>query len=160
MATLVYKMTHSGDPDPDLGCWGISDCMGQVRGYDFEAVIGVGGRSWWTNQPNRVGELIWIGLDPQEIPGGKRGPNLSFAHFRYFREGELVLSEIAPKLDRAMRNRRFMLYGFDPGQEREIKMILKLAKKAEPSALLLTKATEMNVNDHDGCRKSCRSKRT
>jgi hypothetical protein len=156
MATLVYKMTHSGDPDSYLGCWGVSDCMGQVRGYAFNAVIGIGGRSWWTNQTGRAGELVWIGLDPQEIPGGKRGPKLTFAQFRYFQEGEQVLSEIAPKLARAMRNRRFMLYGFSPGQEREIKTILKLALRAGPSALLFTKETDLRVYDHARCRKVCR----
>src|SRR5437588_10071527 len=73
MATLVYKMTHKGDPNPELGWWGVADCMGQVRGFAFDAVIGIGGRSWWTNQTSRVGELVWIGLDPQQVPGGKRG---------------------------------------------------------------------------------------
>jgi hypothetical protein len=42
MKTLVYKRTHNGDPDVE-GRFGIHDCMGQVRGYGFEAVIGVGG---------------------------------------------------------------------------------------------------------------------
>ena len=156
MATLVYKMTHSGDPDFDLGCWGVSDCMGKVRGYDFDAVIGIGGRSWWTNQTSRVGELIWIGLDPQQIPGGKRGPKLAFAHFRPFQEGEQMLKKIAPKLDRAMRNRRIMLYGFDQVQKREIEKILKLAMKAEPSAILFTKPTATKVDDHECRRKFCR----
>jgi hypothetical protein len=160
MVTLVYKMTHRGDPDADLGCWGVSDCMGQVRGYGFDSVIGIGGRSWWADQTNRAGELIWIGLDPQEIPGGKRGPKLTFAHFRYFPEGEKVLSEIAPKLARAMRNRRFMLYGFSQGQEQEIKTILKLAMRAEPSALLFTKATDLSVHEHARCPKVCRQERT
>ena len=44
MVTLVYKMTHKGDPDPDLGHWGVEDCMGRVRGFKFDAVIGIGGR--------------------------------------------------------------------------------------------------------------------
>lgn len=42
MRTLVYKRTHNGDPDAE-GRFGIHDCMGQVRGYGYEAVIGWAG---------------------------------------------------------------------------------------------------------------------
>lgn len=156
MATLVYKMTHSGDPDSNLGCWGVSDCMGQVRGYGFDAIIGIGGRSWWSSEISREGELIWIGVDPQEVASGKRGPKLAFVHFRYFQGGEKMLSEIAPMLDRAMRNCRFMLYGFSPAQEREIKAILKLAKRAKPSAILFAKASHTKPDDHEHRGKVCR----
>jgi hypothetical protein len=78
MATLVYKMTHRGDPDSDLGFWGVEDCMGQVRSYGFDAVIGIGGRSWWTNQTSRTGEIVWIGLGPEIVDQGRRGPVLRF----------------------------------------------------------------------------------
>jgi hypothetical protein len=30
MRTLIYKRTHTGDPDAN-GCFGIYDCMGRVR---------------------------------------------------------------------------------------------------------------------------------
>ena len=39
---LVYKRTHVGDPDV-AGRFGINHCMGSVRGYHYDAVIGVGG---------------------------------------------------------------------------------------------------------------------
>jgi len=42
MRTLIYKRTHTGDPDAN-GCFGIYDCMGRVRALDFDAVIGIGG---------------------------------------------------------------------------------------------------------------------
>ena len=67
-----------------------------------------------------------------------------------------MLSEIAPKLENAMRKRRFMLYGFDQVQKREIENILKRAMKAEPSAILFTKATDTQVDDHECCRNVCR----
>lgn len=154
MATLIYKMTHSGDPDSDLGCWGVSDCMGQVRGYDFDAVIGIGGRSWWPNETSRAGEIVWVGLGPQQMPGrGKRGPEVRFAHFRYFLEGEQMLSEIAPKLDQSMQNRRIRLYGFSRIEEQEIEHILALAMKTGPSATFSTEATKTQA---DG--KECRLK--
>ena len=44
MRTLVYLRTHNGDPDEE-DVFGIHDCMGQVRSWRFEAVIGVGGMS-------------------------------------------------------------------------------------------------------------------
>jgi hypothetical protein len=44
MRTLIYKRTHPGDPDT-TGRFGVCDCMGRVRTWDFEAVIGVGGLS-------------------------------------------------------------------------------------------------------------------
>jgi hypothetical protein len=39
MRILTYKRTHVGDPDQD-GRFGIYDCMGRVRNYPFDAVIG------------------------------------------------------------------------------------------------------------------------
>ena len=42
MRVLVYKRTHNGDPDTS-GCFGVYDCMGAVRDWEFDAVIGVGG---------------------------------------------------------------------------------------------------------------------
>ena len=41
--TLIYKRTHTGDPDPKAGVFGNNDCMGTVRKRDFDAVIGIGG---------------------------------------------------------------------------------------------------------------------
>ncbi|WP_112487513.1 hypothetical protein [Thiomonas sp. X19] len=45
MRILTYKRTHVGDPD-EFGRFGINDCMGRVRGYRYDAVIGVGGTGW------------------------------------------------------------------------------------------------------------------
>lgn len=156
MITLVYKMTHAGDPDPDLGCWGVKDCMGHVRGFNFDAVIGIGGRSWWTNQTNRAGEIIWIGIGPQKSGQGQRGPKLGFAHFRPFDEGELPLREIAPKLVKAIHKCRFKLYGFSQIEQQEIERILELAKEAKPSMSLPTKAIQSQVDGKKCCRKVCR----
>lgn len=159
MATLVYKMTHRGDPNPELGWWGVADCMGQVRGFAFDAVIGIGGRSWWTNETNRTGEVVWIGLGPEVVDQENRGPVLRFANFRYFGEGEQMLSEIAPKLDKSMQSRRFRLYGFSRIEEQEIQRILKLARKAGPSASVFAQASETQP-DGEPCRPLIRRKGT
>ncbi len=140
--TLVYKMTHKGDPDPDRRLWGVCDCMGKVRGFHFDAVIGIGGTSWWPNEPNRAGEIVWVGLDPHPTPvKAKRGPDVRFAHFRYFREGEKK-RKIPPNLKKAMHKRRYMLYGFSQAEQQEIKGILELAKKPGPSASLFTRTVQ------------------
>jgi hypothetical protein len=39
---LIYKRTHTGDPDSN-GIFGIHECMGRVRSYEFDSVIGLGG---------------------------------------------------------------------------------------------------------------------
>jgi hypothetical protein len=158
MATLVYKMTHTGDPDSDLGWWGVSDCMGQVRGFPFDAVIGISGRSWWTNQTRRRGEIVWIGVGPEKVDEENRGPVLRFARFRHFGEGEQILSEIAPELDKSMHFRRFRLYAFSRIEEQEIEQILKLALKAGPSASC-PQATKTQ-SDGDECRPKLRRRRT
>jgi hypothetical protein len=35
MRTLIYKRTHSGDPDPETGIFGNHDCEGEVRDWAF-----------------------------------------------------------------------------------------------------------------------------
>lgn len=40
MKILTYKRTHTGDPD-NSGHFGISDCMGVVRSYEYDAVLGL-----------------------------------------------------------------------------------------------------------------------
>jgi hypothetical protein len=49
-----------GDPDPETGQFGIHDCMGRVRTWDFEAVIGVGGLS--AKPRSLAGKVNWIGI--------------------------------------------------------------------------------------------------
>jgi len=41
--TLIYKRTHTGDPHREVGVFGENGCMRRVRGYKFDAVIGIGG---------------------------------------------------------------------------------------------------------------------
>ena len=97
LKTLIYKRTHRGDPD-DSGRFGINHCMGRVRGYDFEAVIGVGGK-----RPDRGHEEIamkvnWIGIGPEKVVETKKGPILQFEIFRRFDKAGPRLQERAPDL--------------------------------------------------------------
>ena len=160
MATLVYKMTHKGDPDHARGFWGVEDCMGRIRDYDFDAVIGIGGLTWWKRETSRAGEVVWIGIEPQKVPvQGKRGPLVRFAHFHYFLEGELMLSEIAPVLEKSMHRARFMRDGFSPVEKREIERICKLALSAGPSKPFSVKTIATLVHEEELRCKRCRPKR-
>jgi hypothetical protein len=145
MLTLVYKMTHTGDPDPGLGCWGGSegcDCMGQDRDWPYEAVIGFGGRSWWkSDPPSRAGEIVWIGIRPHKTEvEGKKDPEVTFEHFLYLPRGDLMLCEIAPDLAARVYDCRAMMYGFSEAEEQDIERILDLARDAPPSSLLTVQA--------------------
>lgn len=60
---LVYKRTHNGDPN-EAGKFGCNDCMGTVRDWDFDAVIGVGGISATAYKMD--GKITWIGIRPLE----------------------------------------------------------------------------------------------
>ena len=66
MRILIYKRTHTGDPDPERGIFGegpdddeVTDCMGKVRGYGFDAVIGVGG---FGPEPQSQGNSLQVDL--------------------------------------------------------------------------------------------------
>jgi hypothetical protein len=63
--TLIYKRTHNGDPD-DAGCFGCRDCMGRVRSWHFQAVIGVGGLGADAHAAGIAEKLTWIGIGPPQ----------------------------------------------------------------------------------------------
>src|ERR1019366_6118854 len=75
MNTLVYKRTHTGDPDI-AGVFGIHDCMGRVRRWGFEAVIGVGGKSPDPGDEDIALKINWIGINPNKTEFGDRGPRV------------------------------------------------------------------------------------
>jgi len=100
MNTLLYKRTHRGDPN-ESGVWGIYNCMGSVRGWSFDAVIGIGGKS-----PSRGHEAIayrvnWIGIIPEKrTEAGFEGVLVTFQYFvLYDADGQgPELKTLAPKL--------------------------------------------------------------
>jgi len=66
MRTLIYKRTHPGDPD-GKGQFGIHGCMGRVRTWRFEAVIGVGGTGAEPRSHGLDGKVNWIGIGPHKM---------------------------------------------------------------------------------------------
>ena len=96
MRTLIYKRTHHGDPDV-TGQFGIYDCMGRVRAWNFEAVIGVGGVGAEPTSHGLDGKVNWIGIGPhRRAVVGKRGPIVTFdPTFRSFARPSEALSDLS-----------------------------------------------------------------
>jgi hypothetical protein len=143
MRTLVYKRTHTGDPDTNTGVFGNNNCMKSVRGWGFDAVIGIGGRG---KEPTLVGiacKVTWIGIgkheassDPHRPFVTSKHPLVTFDHFLHYGESGPLLDEIAPALAKRMlydSNVRKAIYTPSSEGWPEIEKILKLAADAPPS---------------------------
>ena len=141
MRTLIYKRTHPGDPDRE-GRFGIHGCMGPVRTWPFDAVIGVGGISAEPESYGLAGKVNWIGIGAHKMGAvDEHGwPVVTFDHFRLFgadgSRGPSFL-KLAPQLaDRMLYsgNVRVLMNDLNEVERREVKQILALAKRARPSS--------------------------
>jgi hypothetical protein len=150
MRTLIYKRTHIGDPDPTTGVFGNHDCMGSVRGWPFDAVIGIGGVGREPKGHRIAGKLTWIGIDPERIfceppdHPNSRGPRVRFRHFLYLGEDGPLLEEKYPALASRMydKNVRVLIHSPSPAGrrqnkiadlDRDVRKILHCATAAPPS---------------------------
>jgi hypothetical protein len=135
MRTLIYKRTHKGDPDK-AGCFGIRDCMGNVRNMKFDAVIGVGGVGEEARTAGISGKVNWIGVGSRKEPlTGARGPLVRFDHFVLFEDKGPDFQTLAPKLAKHMYSKNVrVLVNFSNVEQREISRILEIALDASPSA--------------------------
>jgi hypothetical protein len=133
MRTLVYKRTHSGDPDA-FGQFGIRDCMGSVRARNYDAVIGVGGTG---DEPRSFGiaeKVNWIGIGPHKSPGSSRGPLVTFDHFLLFGDKGPALVDLAPSLAAHIYGKNVRsIMTFTEQEQREVDGILGLARNAPQS---------------------------
>ena len=136
MRTLIYKRTHIGDPD-ESGCFGIYCCMGSVRGWQYDAVIGVGGVG---REPTSCGiaeKITWIGIRPTEIGTAEDGyPLIVFERFRLLDENGPDFRDKAPKI----ANRLFSRHGarrliVESQESAEIRRVLAMAKDSPPSSV-------------------------
>ena len=138
MRTLIYKRTHPGDPDAP-GRFGINDCMGRVRKWEFEAVIGVGGIGAEPRKHELARKVNWIGIGPRKGVARKRGPVITFEHFLLFgcngSDGP-SFEELAQQLAARMysKNVRFLVHGLSSGEKGELRILLDLARDAPASS--------------------------
>ena len=109
--------------------------MGRVRGCDFEAVIGVGGK-----RPNRGDEEIamkvnWIGIGHKKVGKTEKGPILEFQIFHRLDEVGPSLRERAPDLFHYMfveKHVRYVLSQNLPVEmQREVQRLLRWAEKGK-----------------------------
>lgn len=132
---LIYKRTHTGDPTPE-GIFGLSDCMGQVRARDYDAVIGVGGLSAEPQACGIAGRITWVGVGAhlsESIPAGHRGPIVEFDRFKLFEESGPMLHTLAPALADhlfGVHRRVVMSDGLSAVIQREIAQVLALVSGA------------------------------
>jgi hypothetical protein len=132
LRVLVYKRTHHGDPDPN-GQFGINDCMGQVRGWGYDAVVGIGGISAEPRRAGIAGKVTWIGIGPHKRPGN-RGPIVTFDHFLHEGSDGPPFVALAPRLaDHVYRkNVRAMVYTVENRRD-EMAQLLRRAEQSPPS---------------------------
>lgn len=136
MRVLIYKRTHTGDPDKS-GQFGVGLCMRSVRKRDFDAVIGVGGIG---QEPILEGidrRITWIGKGPKQLGIAEDGyPLIAFEQFYLKDEKGPLLSDEAPALAKRMfakNGPRVVMVESDA----EIASILRLARNSPPSPALL-----------------------
>jgi hypothetical protein len=129
---LIYKRTHVGDPTRE-GAFGLADCMGSVRRWNYDAVIGVGGLSAEPQDCGIAGRITWVGVGAKrsgDIPVGYRGPIVEFDQFKLFDEAGPMLDSVAPNLALHMfgvHRRVIMSDSLHDTMQREITKILALA---------------------------------
>jgi hypothetical protein len=126
---LTYKRTHIGDPNAS-GVFGVGDCMGQVRGRTYDAVIGIGGVGAEPRSHGIDGRITWVGVGPRTVDHTPRGPVLKFRRFILLDSDGPFLAELAPELARRMyeRNVRVLLEGYTTKQKREAEEIVAWAQ--------------------------------
>jgi len=133
MNTLIYKRTHKGDPNEE-GIFGIHNCMGRIRSWSFDAVIGVGGKSPWQRDKDIAFKITWIGINPHktDAPPECIGFCLKFECFILWDETGPDLKSIAPNLFRYMfedkQVRHVMSRSLTIQMQEEVTTILKLAE--------------------------------
>lgn len=106
MKILIYKRTHKGDP-ARKGIFGNQDCMGRIRNWDYDAVIGIGGKTPWPGHQDIKYKVNWVGLGPKRISSnGRRADRIIFSHFKLYDERGSNIEEKFPNLFEYMYGNR------------------------------------------------------
>ncbi len=130
MRILTYKRTHIGDPD-HTGRFGIHDCMGKIRNFEYDAVIGVGGVGVEPQNCGIARKINWVGINPSKSPGKEnKDVEVTFEYFLLLEAQGPLLEELAPLLARRMYEKgvRILLSGYSANELFEAKGILEWAK--------------------------------
>lgn len=155
MRTLVYKRTHVGDPRAG-GVFGVEDCMGRVRGYGFDNVIGIGGVGAWARSQGIDRRLNWIGVGAHVVGELQGSPLIAFRNFRLYESKGDLLEDVAPHLARRFchsKAPRFALDTFSRAERDEIERLLARIKNSPPSS------GDLDLLSKSECRTACKPKR-
>lgn len=109
------------------------DCMGRVRDFDYEAVIGIGGTGSEPRNHNISGKITWVGVNPNKIcQSNLRGPIVTFQYFVLFDKNGPSFSTFAPLLAKRMYEGRvrYLLTGYTELERKEAEGIVEWATKA------------------------------
>lgn len=143
MRVLIYKRTHRGDPDAS-GTFGINDCMGRVRDFAYDAVVGIGGIGREPRACGIGGKINWIGIGPHKVPApSKKAPLVTFDHFLLYDTHGPDFVSVAPNLAKRIydHNVRFLLDKMTPQEQNEAAAIASRAYPAPPSRGRLRRAS-------------------
>lgn len=161
---LIYKRTHTGDPD-ERGLFGCNDCMGSIRDWSFDHVIGIGGVRPWPGDEGIAEKVNWVGIGRKAFGFSPNGHAIwAFERFILLNEQGPLLQADYPLLYGHMleKNRRVIVSdSVFEDMYAELMAILHLAHKARASPALGTGKIEMRRSQRDmlGCgdTPSCRA---
>jgi hypothetical protein len=161
MKVLIYKRTHRGDPDQE-GIFGNEDCMGRIRNWNYDAVIGIGGKTPWKGHEDIRYKINWVGLNPKKVNSiGKRADSVVFSNFELYEELGKDIEEKYPRLFKYMygsRKRFDMTSELPEDVFEEVQQILLSVENCPPSrkyALEISDNIAREENRHFSKCKGC-----
>ena len=161
MRVLTYKRTHTGDPNA-AGQFGINDCMGSVRNWSFDAVIGVGGFGAEPKSYGIEGRVNWIGLNPTWKPHPRGyGQIVTFEFFTLLEAKGPSLMAVAPSLARRMYEKKarvlFNSYSSEEKAEAEALIISMFHTRLEQGSSAAASAVLGRCRAKANARRRCRN---
>ncbi len=105
MRVFINKRTHPGDPRAE-GIFGIEDCIGTKRNCNFDAVIGIGGKTCTKARFKGICfKVNWVGVTPKRVKinvKDYRADALTFEKFSLYEEQGAIIEKEFPALFKYM----------------------------------------------------------
>ena len=164
MRILTYKRTHVGDPDR-TGKFGVNGCMGNVRSWEFDAVIGIGGIGNEPKSHGIAGRVTWVGRQPKkQVDASGSGHLVTFESFILLDTEGPLLSDIAPCLARRMYEGRVrtLLDGYSSAEQADAEHVIQTLLGSTSKMLPQEPPSTSDSNFMEGatsCPHTCRRRR-
>lgn len=164
MRILTYKRTHVGDPDR-AGRFGVHGCMGNVRSWEFDAVIGIGGIGNEPQSHGIAGRVTWVGRRPKkQVNASGSGQLVTFESFILLDTKGPLLSDIAPYLARRMYEGRVrtLIDGYTSDEQADaehvVQTLLRSTSRMQPQEPTSTSDSNF-MEGTTACSHTCRRRR-